>query len=140
MRVARALTPAPGLYPEDDDSALVVDEIAETLSEMWSKLPDDKDPSAKKHKRAEFAAQVVPRYLAHVSRLMEQRGAGGPFVLGKSLSLADLSVFSTVNRVRSKQIDDVDMAIFEKHPRLLKCFEATLAHPAVAAEVAARSP
>ena len=138
--IARWAGKKAGLYPKDDDSALVVDEVGETLNELWSKLPDDKDAAAKKAKRAEFVSAVVPRYLEHVSRLMAQRGGDGPFVLGKSLSLADLAVFGLVNRVKTGQVDFVDMSIFDKHPRLVKCFEATSKHAVVAAEAAVKKP
>ena len=123
-----------GWYPTNEDDALVVDEAMECMNEMGSKLPDDKDPEVKKQKRADYVANVIPRYLDHVSRLLHAKG--GPFLLGKTISVGDLFVHRFVERVHNKEFDHIDASVLDKWPAVVACHKAVLANKAVQAEYA----
>jgi len=123
-----------GLYPKNDDLALIVDDVSDSLEEMFSKLPREKDANLMKEKRVEFANTVIPKYMAHLNAVVKH--SGGPYVLGKAPSLADLTVFRVVNAFKTGQIDHLGGDVMEKYPVAMKIYETVLTLPEVKAELA----
>jgi len=102
------------LYPRDDDIAqLIVDETMESVNELTSKLPQDKDEAVKKAKREEFAKNVVPLYLNHLSARVQ--ASGGPYILGKKFSIADLFVYGQLSGFYSGNFDYFEKDFIEKN-------------------------
>lgn len=123
------------LYPANPDEALIVDEAMELISELGAKAPQDPDKEVKKAKRAEFAANTCPRYLEHLERRIARRK--GPFLLGTQLSIADLSIYRTVEMLLTGDFDFVDgAALLKPYPHILKLHSTLKAHPIVIAEEA----
>jgi len=125
------------LYPKDDIGQLVVDEALEAANEMVSKCPfTESDPAVKKSKREEWANKVVPPYMNLFTKRIEK--SGGPFLLGKSISIADLFIYSQLQMVYSGLLDHVDKDIIEKNfPTVHKLYVAVHEHPIAKAEMEA---
>lgn len=123
------------LYPSDINKALVCDEVCESLNEMRSKLPESKDDAERKKLREEYIAHTMPKYMEYLTRRIEQHG--GPFILGKQFSMADLVVARFVDGVVEKKFDHLSRETLEKWPAILKHFDATRAHPIYVNEVRA---
>jgi glutathione S-transferase len=125
--LARWAAKKAGLYPADADKALVVDEVLATLDEAMSSLPyrtpSETDESFKPKREAWFPK--TERFW----KLVDARLAanGGPFFLGKDLSLADLALFNAVGGVQEGGLDFVPKDAFNAFP-------AILAHHAAAAK------
>jgi glutathione S-transferase len=123
------------LYPKNIDQALLCDEIVETVSEMRSKLPDAKDENERKKLREDYIQNVVPKYMDQLTSRLEQ--SGGPFFLGKSLTMADLVVARTISSIVDNKFDHINKESVAKWPVILKHYEATCNHPVYKNEIRA---
>jgi len=125
------------LYPTDDVQQLIVDETMETLNEVTDKGGQDKDPVVKKALRENFVLNILPKYMALLQTRVEQ--SGGPFVLGKKISIADLFVFSQLSIIYSGNFDYVPAdLIVTKYPVINQLFEEVKKSPIVQAELNAQ--
>lgn len=114
--ISRYAAKRAGLYPEDAEKQLLVDEILELVSSLMSKAPQDKDPELKKKNREEFAAGFLTTGFNHIaSRLVE-----GPLFLGTELSVADIQFYSVVKMLRSGHFDHVSTDFDAKWPVIEK--------------------
>ena len=123
------------LYPKDINEALLVDELVESIAEIRGKVPDSKDEKEKKKLREEYASNTLPKYMDYLTRRLEARG--GPYLTGKSLTMADLVLARFVDGIVDKRYDFLSRATFEKWPAVLKHYEACKAHPVYANEIKA---
>lgn len=83
------------LYPKDGMEMLQVDEVIDTVGDFFSSLGSAKADTEEDLKAAQEAAlkSAAPRYWGGCQKLIEDM-SDGPFVLGKDLSIADLSITS----------------------------------------------
>ncbi len=126
------------LYPTDPAAALVVDSALDTMNDTLSHalMPSlfERDPAKKLAMRAEFAAGPMARALAYVEGLVAR--SGGPFVAGKSMSIADLVVAQQVLSIGSGRLDGLTAAMLEPYPRLRALADAYAKDPRVVAYAA----
>jgi glutathione S-transferase len=121
------------LWPADDLDSLRVDEAVAILDELWSKVPMARhgpwfaEPAALDAARAAWAADVAPKFLGRLSQRVER--SGGPFVLGSSLSLADVWLVAFDAQLRSEAYGAPLAGLVEKWPALVKLVDAFKAHP-----------
>jgi len=124
-----------GLLGKTDEDMLVSDSVAETASELLAKAPQHKDKDERIKLRGEYVEKVVPRYLGFLSSVILH--SGGPFVLGKNLSMGDLVLYGFEALVDRKDFDGVTWdATVGKYPALVSHYAAVKAHPVVANELA----
>ena len=119
-----------GLYPRDDDErALIIDECLATTDEMMGKTPQNPDAAVKKALREAFAASPtgLPKYLGFfVGKLA---ASGGPFLLGRDLSLADIDLLAALVAIESGSWDFIPPSVI---PTALAAHMAAVrAHPLV---------
>ena len=134
--IARWAAKKSDLYPKDDVQALTVDVITDSAAELSNKVPNDPDPAQKKLKREEFMVKTFPRYMTFFTETI--KASGGPFVLGKQFSLADLNVFSLVSTLESGFYDHLPKdAVKKDWPVVQALYDAAKEHPVVKAELAA---
>lgn len=106
MRWASRLS---GLYPDDPREALVCDAITCTCFEMLNKSP----PSSEKEKREEYAAG----FLTGACTMLEGK-LGNGFILGDSLSLADLMVYTVTLMLLSGDWTHIPASFLDAFPKL----------------------
>ena len=127
------------LYPNDDDLAqLIVDEAMESISEFSSKIPFDKDETAKKAKREEFLKSVLPLYMnLFCTRIKE---SGGPFICGKNITVADLFIYGQLHGIiYSGNFDYFPKDVLEKNfPLVHTLYKSVDAHAITRAELDAK--
>ncbi len=75
--------------------------------------------------------QTLPAYLAFVDKRVAE--SGGPFVTGKELSVADLSLFSFLHALKAGTFDHVSKDAAAPWPRLDVLYAAVGSHPLVLA-------
>ena len=64
LGIAQYAAKKAGLYPRDDDEkALLIDEVVLSAYEMQDKVPQDPDTEVKKAKRAAFVKDTMPKYM-----------------------------------------------------------------------------
>ena len=126
---------APDLYPADALKALIVDSALDTFNDTLSNalLPSmyERDVDRKLALRAEFAAGPLVKACAYVEGLIAR--SGGPFLLGATLSIADIVVALQIRQVQSGNLDGLGPEALEPYPRLVALAEACFAEPRVAA-------
>jgi len=123
------------LYGSNDDDQLIIDSVCDTISEAVSKAPQDPDKEQKKKLRFSFAESGLPKYLSYISSILEH--TGGPYVLGKSFSYADILLFNFEENFAKGDFDFItfDMTI-AKYPRLVEHHNVCKDHPVIKAEIA----
>jgi len=123
------------LYPKDIEQALVCDELTDSIAEMRAKFPESKDEAERKKLREEYVQNTLPKYMEYLLRRLEQRG--GPFLMGKQLTMADLVLARTVDGIIEKKFDHLSVETLQKWPAILKHYEATKAHKVYQNEIKA---
>ena len=124
---------APGWYPTDEDpfTALVVDEVMETLGELSSSAPRSGDPQEFYKLRQAF--QSGP--LTTAAKFLEGRIAanGGVGFTAGHATVADLQMHFMVQTIRSGMFDHIEMTFFEAYPGIMATSAMIAEHPDVVA-------
>ena len=128
-----------GLYPTDDWSAAIVDELMDAVEDLSTRIGSTftLEGEAKKKAREALAAGSI----AHFLKQFEARLAagGGEWFVEKSLTVADIKVFLFVRWLKSGALDHVPADIVDKHaPLLVKHLERVKSEPKIVAYYAAR--
>lgn len=118
-----------GLYPEDLQGAMRVDEVCNTLEDAFFALIKDNS----KEGREKFLKECMPRYFGGMEKLYAKKD--GPFLLGEVLSVADLKVYTSVLTFVSGYLDhfptDIDVMLAD-YPNIKKMVTATAENKKVA--------
>ena len=136
--IARWAARKSDLYPTDDVEQLTVDMIMESMNEMTDKAGQDNDPVIKKALREKFMEMHLPKYMHLVENVLAR--SGGPFILGRKFSLADMWVYSQLNLLYSGNFDFVPADIITtRYPVIDKLFRDIEKHDVVRKELAAKA-
>mmetsp|Transcript_42009 Transcript_42009/g.101036 ORF Transcript_42009/g.101036 Transcript_42009/m.101036 type:complete len:230 (+) Transcript_42009:63-752(+) len=109
------------LYPEDPLAALEVDGIMDAVKDMFDSvsktfaIQDAAEKIAARKKLLE-EGQPVHTWLTRFSKMAEQSSSG--YLVGDSPTLADLSLFASLNLMRCGFLDGIDMTLLEPFPAL----------------------
>ena len=129
--IARWAASKSGLYPTaDPDAALVVDEASAVAFEALGKAPGADTPEEKKKVREAYGAG----FLKLAMTLLEGRlaaDASGPFILGATLTYADLVVFGLVQMILDGEFDFIPPEYMGSYPLLTAHAQAVTAHELV---------
>jgi len=124
-----------GLYPEDVNDALIVDEVIATSFEALGKTPTGaKDDEEKKIQREEYAAGFLSKALALMDKRVETANAAGrgPWVSGGKLSIGDLTLVMLTEMILGGQFDYVPASlILEGFPLLAAHRDSVKGHTLV---------
>ena len=133
-----------GLAPKDEAGRLWVHQLQLTLADFVSEIHDTHHPIASalyyedqrreaKRAAAEFWKRRPQKYLGYFERLLDQDG--GPYLLGRRLSYADLSLFQVIEGLR--YAFPKRMKRFErKAPRVIALTERVARRPRIATYLA----
>ncbi len=127
-----------GLYPTDAVKALAVDSVLDTFNDTLSNLltPSfyERDPAKKLELRAAFADGPMKVVFRHAEELLAS--SGGPFVLGATMSIADLVLAQQVLAIRGGNLDGITTDHLAPYPHLNALTDAYLAEPRIVAYMA----
>lgn len=93
-----------GLYPSNEEDALIVDEVITTSFEALNKTPMSKNEEEKKKLRTEYAEGFLSKAL---TLLQDRVKAGNPWVAGSSLSVGDLTLVMLTDMIVTGNFDYV---------------------------------
>ncbi len=122
------------LYPSDPLQALIVDSALDTFNDTLSNalLPSlyERDMEKKLAMRVDFAAGPLARACAYVEGLIAR--SGGPFLLGSSLSIADIVIALQIGQIEAGGLDGISPSMLDAYPHLKGLAAAYRAEPRIA--------
>jgi glutathione S-transferase len=115
---------------------LVADEVAASTDDFWGKVPkrapEDTDETFKAKREGWVSSGTGGDYFALLAKRLAE--SGGPFILGPTLSIADLWAYALLNMIDAKIYDHIDLGtVTATHPGLGAWYAAAKAHPTVVA-------
>jgi glutathione S-transferase len=138
------LAPRHDLVPVDERSRLAACQIQLTIADLVTEAHDTHHPiagslyyeeqrSAARQRAARFVAERLPRFLRYFESLLQQ--GRGPFLFGRRVSYADLSLFQVVSGL-SYGFPVAMKRVGRRLPRLRGVYRAVQARPRIAAYLA----
>lgn len=136
------LGPRLGLVPRDDAGRTWTHQLQLTIADLVVEAHDthhplgpslyyeDQKKEAKRRTRA-FLAERVPKYLGYFERVIERNGRG-TWMVGRSLTYADLSMAQVIEGLRYAFPNATRKALAAR-PRLARLAEAVFARPRIEA-------
>ncbi len=107
-----------GLYPKDDDlAALQVDEFLDAAAQITSFVNPsmrEKDPDKRAALREELGKETFPHWLS----LLEKRMGPGDYLVGESLTVADLAIWRLMGWLTGGVLDGIPKDLLKSHTRL----------------------
>ena len=135
------LGPRHGLVPRGEGARLWTNQLQLTISDFVVEIHDthhpiaaglyyeDQRPAAKR-RTADFLKRRAPKFLHYFERVLER--GGGPYLLGRTLSYADLSLFQVADGLRYA-FPKAMRRLEKKVPRVMALHDRVAARPRIAA-------
>lgn len=121
-----------GLYPSDAFTAFKVDEVTDTVGDLFWKLyecmGEDKDKFRASRER--FVKEEVPKFMGGLEKKLELYGKG-PWAVGDKVSNADVSIATIVMMVRCGVLDHVPKNLLDGYRRAIASYDALNSIPEV---------
>lgn len=124
-----------GLYPKDDD-------LAAMRVDMWLGAEEDvmgeirptvyeKNEEKKMAMRKVLREETLPKWLGIFDKQIDTNGTG--FLVGSSMTVADLKLFGIMETLKSGMLDGVPTTIADAYPKLKELYEMVAKHEKIAA-------
>jgi len=142
------LGPCLGLAPKNEAGRLWAHQLQLTIADWVAEVHETHHPisgglyyedqkSEAKRRAANFTAERLPKYLDYFERILKRSPKGTGYLLGKTVSYVDLSVFQMIAGLR--YAFPRAMARLEpKYPRSVALYDRVSSRPRIAAYI--RSP
>jgi glutathione S-transferase len=133
-----------GLVPRNEAARLWANQLQLTIADLVDEVHDthhpiaaglyyeDQRPAAKR-RAADFLANRAPKFLRYFEQLLER--GGGHYLLGRSLSYPDLSLFQVADGLRYA-FPNATRRLERKLPRVVALHDRVAARPRIAAYLA----
>jgi glutathione S-transferase len=130
-----------GLAPKNEAGQMWVHQLQLTLADFLVEIHDthhpiavslyyeDQKPEARR-RSADFRAERAPKFFRYFDRVLE--ASGGPFLTGRRVSYADLSLFQVIDGLRYA-LPEMAAKLLRKHKRLADLHERVERRPRIAA-------
>jgi glutathione S-transferase len=140
------LGPRHGLAPRSEDARLWTNQLQLTIADFVVEVHDTHHPIASglyyeqqrraaKQRAEDFRKHRAPKFLGYFERVLQR--SGGPHLLGRGLSYADLSLFQVVDGLRFA-FPKAMRALERKVPRVMVLHERVAKRPRIAAYLASK--
>jgi glutathione S-transferase len=138
------LGPRHGLAPADEPGRLSVNQIALTIADFVNEVHDthhpvasglyyeDQKPEAARRSRS-FVSDRVPKFLGYLEKILVRNG--GEWLIGGSISYADLSAFQVLSGLRYA-FPNAAAHVEPSLPKLVALHDRVAARPRIAAYLA----
>jgi glutathione S-transferase len=135
------LGPRHDLAPRRESARLWTNQLQLTISDFVAEVHDthhpiaaglyyeDQRPAAKR-RAADFLKSRAPKFLLYFERVLER--SGGPYLLGRTLAYADLSLFQVAEGLRYA-FPKAMRRLERKAPRVMALHDRVAARPRIAA-------
>jgi glutathione S-transferase len=144
--ILQYLAPRLGLVPDDEPTRIWAHQLQLTIADWLYEVGQTHHPIANvlyyeeqkeeaKKRAAHFIANRIPKFSDYFERILDANSDAGEFLLGKTLSYVDLSLFQMVDGLR--YAFPVTMKKLEpQYPRVTKLYDRVKARPRIAAYLA----
>jgi glutathione S-transferase len=133
-----------GLAPRAEAGRLWTNQLQLTIGDLVAEVHDTHHPiaaglyyedqrAAAKRRAADFRANRGPKFLRYFERVLAK--SGGPYLIGRNLGYADLSVFQVVEGLRYA-FPRAMRRLEKKAPRVVALHDRVAARPRIAAYLA----
>jgi len=116
------------LYGKDNHDAARIDQAIDGIGDYWEKLIPNLFPTKNEEGLAKFQKETFPTWFGYFERLLKKNHEGKGFLVGDSLSVADLSLYLTLESFWL----DSGWGNRADHPTLSAYFDRLIAHPKIA--------
>jgi glutathione S-transferase len=134
------LGPRLGLAPKNEAERLWVHQLQLTIADLVVEIHDTHHPigsglyyEEQKQEAArragDFRAQRAPKFFGYFERVLTE--SGGPYLCGRRVSYADLSLFQVVEGLRYA-FPRLSKRLAKKHPQLMELAARVAARPRIA--------
>lgn len=108
-----------GLYPDDPLDGFRVDQIIDTLDDMFETALkyEGQDKEKLRECRETFCREDIPRYVGMLEKQATESGKG-PFVLGEKVSVADLKINQLFDSISYGFLEFVNVSVLENYTTL----------------------
>jgi glutathione S-transferase len=103
------------LYPSDPISALLCDEIVETVNECMAKAPQNSDRDVKRLLREEWASKDLMKYLSFFAKKLSSVSSS-PYVCDGELTIADFYLYSLLKMISNGSWDFISPELIKRFP------------------------
>lgn len=119
IAIATYLAKECGLYASDNIERLQIDQIQQLREDLFTeelKTYFQEDPVKKAKLTANMRENVYPRFLTYFDKLIRQNRSqnGSDFVVGRTLTLADIVIFEGTQTISQKEPE-----ILDKFPEIM---------------------
>jgi glutathione S-transferase len=119
--ILRYLAHGTDLYPDNDPlRALKVDEaldFGEDINQAISPSIGEQDPERRAEMRKKLAEETLPRMVRHLENMLVANGSTG-FVVGRSLTIADLKLWWVAGRLVNGSLDGIPKTMLDGLPTI----------------------
>ena len=144
--ILRYLGPRLGLVPQAEATRLWAHQLQLTITDLVVEAHDTHHPIAKSlyyedqkpealRRTADFKTLRLPKFLGYFERVLKGNPAGDRFVIGKSPTYVDLSLFQVVAGL-DYAFPRTMARVKSGHPRLTALHQRVMARPRIAAYLA----
>mmetsp|Transcript_7284 Transcript_7284/g.19001 ORF Transcript_7284/g.19001 Transcript_7284/m.19001 type:complete len:263 (-) Transcript_7284:716-1504(-) len=121
-----------GLYHEDPQRAMRVDEVIEAVGDISAKVSKilTVEPEKKEAFVEDLVAKVLPATFGDLDRAVG-RASGGAFAVGEGMTIADLMIFNMNSGFSRGLVPGIPKDIVMGYPALARVIESVAAHPKV---------
>ena len=134
------------LAPREEAGRLWTHQLQLTIADFVAEAHDTHHPIASslyyedqrreaRRRAADFLDNRAPKYLRYFEDALARNRGGGPHLVGKRLTYADLSLFQVVEGMRYA-FPRAMARLEKKHPRVVAVHDAAAARPRIAAYLA----
>ena len=122
-----------GLYPADAAEAFKVDEVMDTIGDLFMSAFRYKGPDKEKLKeeRDKFVKEDIPRYMGGLEKRLEAMGHTGPYLVGDKVTIADIVMLNAVTNIKCGIMDHVPTDALDSYKKVMQSFNATIHIPTI---------
>ena len=124
LAILRYLGKLTGMYPDDFEEAMYVDEVLSAVKDICNKIfgPEPLSEKERKVARESFLENELDQFVGGLERLAKAKSISDTWICGDAVSVADIFLYVTIGHITNGLVQFIPTDLFEKFPRLMACY------------------